>query len=102
MGRTRVYFRGGALEHLEELRLLERSKKAMVLQAVGRMWPRRVYYCDLKVGALRGQTEWRRVAQRRRYLTDRRRVIMVQVCKTWNTSHLATREEEQNNTSESE
>lgn len=79
MGRSKVYFKAGALEHLEALRLRERSSRVTVLQAAARMWPRRVRYCRLREGALRGQMEWRRLAQRRRFLEDRGRIVKAQV-----------------------
>ena len=79
MGRSKVYFRKGALEHLESLRLAERSSRAVVLQAVLRMYPRKKQYRGLQAGALRAQAEWRRVAERRRFLTARGRVIKAQV-----------------------
>ncbi|CAN0372162.1 unnamed protein product, partial [Laminaria digitata] len=80
MGRSKVYFRAGALEHLEGLRLEERSARVTILQAVARMWPRKMHYRRLKAGAMRGQGEWRRVSARRRYLTARGRVIKAQAC----------------------
>eukprot|EP00903_Cladosiphon_okamuranus_P010022 g9504.t1 len=80
MGRSKVYFRKGALEHLESLRLAERSSRAVVLQAVLRMFPRKKRYRGLQAGALRAQAEWRRVAERRRFLTARERVIKAQTC----------------------
>ncbi|CAM9964593.1 unnamed protein product [Scytosiphon promiscuus] len=80
MGRSKVYFRKGALEHLESLRLAERSSRAMVLQAVARMYPKKERYRRLRAGALRAQAEWRRVAERRRFLTARERVIKAQTC----------------------
>ncbi|CAN0468335.1 unnamed protein product, partial [Hapterophycus canaliculatus] len=64
MGRSKVYFRKGALERLESLRLAERSSRATVLQAVARMYPRKKRYRGLRAGALRAQAEWRRVAER--------------------------------------
>lgn len=79
MGRSKVYFRKGALEHLESLRLEERSSRVTVLQAVARMFPRKKRYRDLREGAVRAQAEWRRVAERRRFLTARGRVIRAQV-----------------------
>ncbi|CAN0536365.1 unnamed protein product, partial [Ectocarpus sp. 12 AP-2014] len=78
MGRSKVYFRKGALEHLESLRLEERSSRVTVLQAVVRMFPRKKLYRDLRKGAVRAQAEWRRVAERRRFLTARGRVIRAQ------------------------
>ncbi|CAM9846772.1 unnamed protein product, partial [Ectocarpus sp. 13 AM-2016] len=80
MGRSKVYFRKGALEYLESLRLEERSSRVTVLQAVARMFPRKKRYSDLREGAVRAQAEWRRVAERRRFLTARGRVIRAQSC----------------------
>lgn len=80
MGRSKVFFRKGALEHLESLRLAERSSRAVVLQAVLRMYPRKMKYRRLKAGALRAQAEWRRVSERRRFLIARGQVIRAQVC----------------------
>ncbi|CAM9893048.1 unnamed protein product [Ascophyllum nodosum] len=80
MGKTKVFFCAGALEHVEALRLKERSCRATVLQAAGRMWPKKMRYHALRRGALRGQTEWRRIAERRRFLTDRGRVVLAQAC----------------------
>ncbi|CAM9345683.1 unnamed protein product [Pylaiella littoralis] len=80
MGRSKVFFRKGALEHLESLRLAERSSRAVVLQAVLRMYPRKMKYRRLKAGALRAQAEWRRVSERRRFLTARGQVIRAQTC----------------------
>lgn len=79
MGRTKVYFRAGALELLESMRLEERSSRVTILQAAARMWPKRVRYLALLEGARRGQTEWRKVSQRRRFVVARGRVIKTQV-----------------------
>jgi myosin-5 len=77
-GRTRVYFKSGALESLEEMRLVCRQTAALLLQANVRMWISAAQFRKKRTATILLQANWRRVAAFARFATAKRRIVILQ------------------------
>lgn len=78
IGKTRAYFRAGALEHLEAERLNGLSNWAIELQRVGRGFTKRSQYVKMRYAAIKAVAKIRGFIQRRKYRRLRRACIMLQ------------------------
>ncbi|KAG5178428.1 P-loop containing nucleoside triphosphate hydrolase protein [Tribonema minus] len=78
MGRTRVYFKFGVLEQLEQQRLAKQAQRATQLQALVRMARQRRRYRACRASTITLQAQWRRHMARRRYVETWVRIVMLQ------------------------
>ncbi|ETW06453.1 hypothetical protein H310_02709 [Aphanomyces invadans] len=78
LGKTRVFFRAGALERLEELRTTKRNKCAIHLQRMLRGWLAQSKFRTLRCAAVRLQAYSRGYMVRQRYLAMRQAAITLQ------------------------
>ncbi|KAH9127251.1 hypothetical protein AeMF1_002429 [Aphanomyces euteiches] len=78
MGKSRVFFRSGALERLEELRTAKRNSCAILLQRMARGWHALSKFQRLRDAAIRLQAYSRGFVVRQRYLAMRSAAITLQ------------------------
>lgn len=78
IGKTRAYFRVGALEHLEADRLNGLSKWAIEIQRVGRGFVEKRKYSKMRYAAIRAAARMRQFVQRRKYTRLRKACILLQ------------------------
>jgi len=78
IGKTRAYFRAGALEHLESERLKGLSDWAVELQRMGRGFTKRSQYLRMRASAIKAAAKMRKFVARRKYLRLRYACIMLQ------------------------
>jgi len=78
MGKTRAYFRAGALEFLEAERMKYLSSYAIIIQTEIRRFVVKSMYTKYRQAIIRLQAHYRRTQQRRIYLTLREAVIKVE------------------------
>lgn len=78
MGKTRAYFRAGALEFLEGERLRYLSKFAITIQTQVRRFIMQVAYAKHKRSVISLQAGYRKLMERKRYLVIRNSALKVQ------------------------
>ncbi|OQR93349.1 myosin-like protein [Achlya hypogyna] len=78
LGKSRVFFRAGALERLEDLRTRQRDASAIVLQRVARQWAATVHYRKARKAAILLQSYTRGYLASRRYRAMRAAAITLQ------------------------
>ncbi|OQS00427.1 myosin [Thraustotheca clavata] len=78
MGKSRVFFRAGALEHLEDLRTRQRDASAIILQRVARQWAATAYFRKVRKAAITLQSHTRCYLTSRRYRAQRIAAITLQ------------------------
>jgi myosin-5 len=78
IGKTRAYFRAGALEHLESERLKGLSDWAVELQRMGRGFTKRSQYLKMRSSAIMAAAKMRRFVARRKFLRLRYATIVLQ------------------------
>ena len=78
IGKTRAYFRAGALEHLESERLKGLSDWAVEIQRLGRGFTRRSQYVKMRRSAIMAVAKIRAFVARRKYLRLRYSCIVLQ------------------------
>lgn len=78
MGKTRAYFRAGALEFLEAERLKHLGTYATALQAAGRRFVARTKYTTHRSAVIKLQARYRTILQRRKFTTCRKAAITVE------------------------
>jgi myosin-5 len=78
IGKTRAYFRAGALEHLEAERLNGLSTWAIELQRIGRGFTKRSQYLKMRHAAIKAVAKIRGFVRRRKYRRLRRACILLQ------------------------
>ena len=78
IGKTRAYFRAGALEHLESERLKGLSDWAVELQRMGRGFTKRSQYLRMRASAIKGAAKMRRFVARRKFLRLKYACIILQ------------------------
>ncbi|ETV75447.1 hypothetical protein, variant [Aphanomyces astaci] len=78
LGKTRVFFRAGALERLEELRTTKRNTCAILLQRMLRGWLAQSQFQSLRAATVRLQAYSRGFVVRQRYLAMRQASITLQ------------------------
>ncbi|TYZ63153.1 hypothetical protein PybrP1_000846, partial [[Pythium] brassicae (nom. inval.)] len=78
IGTTRVYFRKGVLEALEELRSRKRNAAAVVLQRYAKKWAAMAEFRRIKSACVRVQTAVRGYRQRALYRRQRAAAIVIE------------------------
>uniref|UniRef100_A0A7S1BM52 Myosin motor domain-containing protein n=1 Tax=Corethron hystrix TaxID=216773 RepID=A0A7S1BM52_9STRA len=78
MGKTRVYFRAGAMEHLEAKRLLALGVVATVMQRYIRKFVERHKYRRLRLSSIVAQAKFRNFVARRTYLSQQKNALLLQ------------------------
>jgi myosin-5 len=89
IGKTRAYFRAGALEHLEAERLKGLGVWAVEMQRIVRGFVKRSQYVRLQAAEVKAAAKMREFVARRKYLRQRSAVIVLQC---WNRCILAVQE----------
>ncbi|GLE00942.1 hypothetical protein PINS_up009739 [Pythium insidiosum] len=78
LGKTRIFFRKGALEALEEQRSRKLNEAAVVLQRYAKKWRAQAAFRAIRNASVRIQSAWRRHSARTRYQRSRRAAIRIQ------------------------
>ncbi|KDO35782.1 hypothetical protein SPRG_22058 [Saprolegnia parasitica CBS 223.65] len=78
LGKSRVFFRAGALERLEDLRTRQRDASAVILQRVARQWAATTHYRKARKAAIVLQSYTRMFLTSRRYRAMRLAAITLQ------------------------
>ncbi|KAJ0393583.1 hypothetical protein ATCC90586_009338 [Pythium insidiosum] len=78
LGKTRVFFRKGALEALEEQRSRKLNEAAVVLQRYAKKWRAQAAFRAIRNASIRIQSAWRRHSARTRFQRSRRAAIRIQ------------------------
>lgn len=78
MGKTRAYFRAGALEFLEAERMKHLGAYAIVIQTSARRFICELMYARYRRSVIQLQTNYRRILQRRIYLSCRKAATRIE------------------------